>query len=292
MSVSVSVIIPCFNEQESIGNVLRDLEAQMEELGCPHETIVVDDGSTDGSRAAIEESGVSTKVIHHRSNRGYGASLKEGIRAAGMDYVLIMDADGQHPAENIKALLEALEDYDMVVGARKQQGSHHWRLPGKAMVKMVSEVLVGMKIPDINCGFRLIRRADALKHMHLCSDGFSFSTSITLAFLSDHMAVKFVPIDIRPRQSGKSHIRLIRDGIRFLLIIFRIGTLYSPLKLFTPISAFFFLAGMGHYANTYLNEGRFTNMSALLLVTSVLVFLIGLVSEQITNLVYLHHDRK
>lgn len=280
MSVSVSVIIPCFNEQESIGNVLRDLEAQMEELGCPHETIVVDDGSTDGSRAAIEESGVSTKVIHHRSNRGYGASLKEGIRAAGMDYVLIMDADGQHPAENIAVLLEALEDYDMVVGARKQQGSHHWRMPGKAIVKMVSQVLVGMKIPDINCGFRLIRRTDALKYMHLCSDGFSFSTSITLAFLSDHMAVKFVPIDIRPRQGGKSHIRL-RTWFSTIMLILRIIGTFNPLKIFIPPAVLAFVAGMILLVHNIIHS-NISEMTILVLVTSVILFFFGLLADQMS----------
>ncbi|MFC1462384.1 glycosyltransferase family 2 protein [Verrucomicrobiota bacterium] len=280
MKTSVSVIIPCFNEEDSVKGVLEELDGASKGLDCESEVIVVDDGSTDKSLEIIRSSGLASKVIHHRSNRGYGASIKEGIKAAKHDYVLIMDADGQHPAENIAILLEALEDYDMVVGARKQQGSHHWRMPGKAMVKLVSQVLVGMKIPDINCGFRLIRRTDALKYMHLCSDGFSFSTSSTLAFLSDHMAVKFVPIDIRPRQGGRSHIRL-RTWFSTIMLILRIIGTFNPLKIFIPPAAVFFLAGTASFVHNVMHT-NISEMTILLLVTSVLLFFFGLLADQMS----------
>jgi len=280
MKTSISVIMPCFNEEDSVKGVLEELGAALKELDCESEVIVIDDGSTDSSRGAIEESGVATKVIHHRSNRGYGASIKEGIGAAQNDYVLIMDADGQHPPGNIKVLLDALKDYDMVVGARKQQGSHHWRMPGKAVVKLVSQVLVGMKIPDINCGFRLIRRMDAAKYMHLCSDGFSFSTSITLAFLSDHMAVKFVPIDIRARQGGKSQIRL-RTWFSTIMLILRIIGTFNPLKIFLPPAAIFFGAGIVLLIYNIMHR-NISEMTILLLVTGVLLFFFGLLADQMS----------
>ena len=280
MKTSISVIVPCFNEEDSIKGVLEELDAALKKLDCESEVVVIDDGSSDKSREMTEATGVATKLIHHRSNRGYGASIKEGIKAAKHDYVLIMDADGQHPAENIAVLLEALEDYDMVVGARKQQGSHHWRMPGKAIVKMVSQVLVGMKIPDINCGFRLIRRTDALKYMHLCSDGFSFSTSITLAFLSDHMAVKFVPIDIRPRQGGKSHIRL-RTWFSTIMLILRIIGTFNPLKIFIPPAVLAFVAGMILLVHNIIHS-NISEMTILVLVTSVILFFFGLLADQMS----------
>ena len=280
MRTSISVIMPCFNEEDSIKSALAELDTALKVLDCDSEVIVIDDGSTDASRRIIQDSGVATKVIHHRSNRGYGASLKEGIRAAEKDYVLIMDADGQHPAENIGVLLEALEDYDMVVGARRQQGSHHWRMPGKAVVKWISQILVGMKIPDINCGFRLIRRTDILKYMHLCSDGFSFSTSSTLAFLSDHMAVKFVPIDIRPRQGGKSHINLKTWFSTIMLILRIIGT-FNPLKIFIPPAALFFVAGIASLVHN-VKHSNISEMTILLLVTAVLLFFFGLLADQMS----------
>ena len=223
---------------------------------------------------------------------GNGAAIKTGARAASGEVLLFMDADGQHRPEEIRRLLNRLEEgYDMVVGARSrksQAGTH--RAAANGFYNRLASWMVGQKIDDLTSGFRVVRAAKFRKFLYLLPNGFSYPTTITMSFFRAGFAVSYVPIEAS-RRIGKSHMRLIRDGIRFLLIIFKIGTLYSPLKLFFPISLSFFATGLGYYFYTYLIYQRFTNMSVLLFITSVLIFLMGLVSEQITSLNYKDSDQ-
>jgi glycosyltransferase involved in cell wall biosynthesis len=218
---------------------------------------------------------------------GNGAAVKSGARAARGEVIVFLDADGQHDPADIARLLEKIDaGCDMAVGVRSgaTQASIGRRL-ANAFYNRLASWMVGHPIPDLTCGFRAVNAERFRKFIYLLPNGFSYPTTITMAFFRAGYSVSYVPIHAGTR-AGNSHISLAKDGIRFLLIIFRVGTLYSPLKLFVPISLAFFTAGLLHYIQTFITSGRFTNMSALLLSTSVLIFLIGLVSEQITNLLY------
>ncbi len=281
-SRSLSVVIPARNEGAGLQMLLPALRKVL-----PQNTkiIVVNDGSNDDTLAVCEAQGV--KVVHHRYPKGNGAAIKSGARAAMGEILLFMDADGQHKPEDIPRLLQKLEDgYDMVVGARSfasQAGAH--RALANGFYNKLSSWMVGQPIQDLTSGFRAVRADKFRKFLYLLPNGFSYPTTITMSFFRAGYSVAYVPI-IAPERIGKSHVRLFRDGVRFLLIIFKIGTLYSPLKLFLPISLGFFLTGLVNYIYTFLTIHRFTNMSALLLVTAVLIFLMGLISEQITSLNY------
>lgn len=278
----ISIVIPCFNEEASVLTVLSEITDKLKADGRDHEIIVIDDGSTDKTYEMLKGSSVPDKVIHHRFNRGYGASLKAGIRASSHEYVLIMDADGQHPPDNLLLLLEEIDGYDMVIGARRGQGSHYWRMPGKMALKIVCEILVGKRIPDINSGFRILKRTEALKYMHLCSDEFSFSTSVTLAFLSDRLSVKFVPVDVRPRQGGKSRVRIATGFSTLMLILRTIGT-FNPLKIFIPPTITLLLIGMALLIQGLL-ESNVGDVAVLCLISSMMLFCFGLLADQIALL--------
>lgn len=254
------------------------------------EIIVVDDGSTDNTDEICRNHGV--KVISHRYSIGNGAAVKTGARNASGEILLFMDADGQHQPEDISRLLEELgEGYDMVVGARgrKSQANMH-RAFANNFYNKIASWMVGQRIDDLTSGFRAVNADKFRRFLYLLPNGFSYPTTITMSFFRAGYTVGYVPIHA-PKRIGKSHMRLMRDGVRFLLIIFKIGTLYSPLKLFFPISLIFFMLGLGHYLYTFLTLHRFTNMSAMLLITAILVFLVGLVSEQITALSYRDSER-
>ncbi len=278
---SLSIVLPVFNEEKSLRRVLDQLREHFPDA----EVIVVDDGSNDGSATVGKEAGA--RVISHPYNLGNGAAIKTGARAATGAILVTMDADGQHdPAIIPKLLAKLAEGHDMVVGARRagSQASVA-RLFGNSFYNRFASWVVGHRIEDLTSGLRAVRTEKFREFLTLLPNGFSYPTTITMAFFRAGYSVAYVPFDAA-RREGKSHLRIVRDGVRFLLIIFRVGTLYSPLKIFTPISLFFFLLGFGYYLYTFATMSRFTNMSALLLVTSVLVFLIGLVSEQITTLVF------
>jgi len=280
--VSVTVIIPAKNEFRSIGNVVRGIVAVLPEA----EIIVINDGSGDGTGQVAEEFGA--RVISHIYSRGNGAAIKSGARAAKGEVLVMMDADGQHDPEDIPCLLEKMaEGHDMVVGARQGMKSQANLARGGAnkLYNKIASWMVGHAIADLTSGFRAVRRKKFLEFISLLPNGFSYPTTTTMAFFRAGYSVAYVPI-IAKERLGSSHISLVKDGIRFFIIIFKVGTLYSPLKLFFPISSGFFLMGIIYYLYTYLSDGRFTNMSALLFITSILVFLIGLVSEQITILMY------
>ena len=279
----ISIVMPCFNEADTLQDVLDELDGALQRAGVAFEVIAINDGSTDGTADVLARSAVPDKVIEHRFNRGYGASLKDGIRAASHEVVLIMDSDGQHPPENILVLLEAFDGYDMVIGARTRQASHYWRKPGKILLKAICQFLVGQKIPDINSGFRLARRSELLKYLHLCSDAFSFSTSSTLAFLSDRLAVKFVPIDIRARQGGTSQVR-VKTGFSALMLILRIIGTFNPLQIFIPPTIVLFVVGLVYMAWGVFFKQNVGDLAVLFLIMSVLLFCFGLLADQLALL--------
>ena len=291
MSVpSISIILPAKNEAASLESLLPRLKAAAAALGREAEIIVVDDGSTDATRQLCEAQGV--RVVSHPYSAGNGAAVKNGVRAARGELLAFMDADGQHDPELIGPLLARLEEgYDMVVGARTagdHAGVH--RLAANTFYNWFASWMVGRPVPDLTSGLRIARADKFRRFLYLLPNGFSYPTTITMSFFRCGYPVAYFPVQVR-RREGRSHIRLVRDGLRFLLIIFKIGTLYSPLKLFAPLSGAFFLTGLGYYAYTFLTYHRFTNMSAVLLITSVLVFVLGLLSEQITLLNFKDTDR-
>ena len=277
----LSVIIPSRNE--AIG--LQRLLPRLSKLLPVAEIIVVDDGSNDDTRSVCAQFPV--RIISHPYPKGNGASIKTGARAAHGEVIVFMDADGQHQPEDIPALLAKLSDgYDMVVGAR-QSGSHAGthRAVANDVFSRLASWMVMHNIEDLTSGFRAVNAAKFRQFLYLLPNGFSYPTTITMSFFRAGYGVAYVPIHT-PRRIGKSHIRPLRDGVRFLLIIIKIGTLYSPQKLFLPISASFFLTGLGYYLYTFISTGRFTNMSALLFISAIFTFLIGIVSEQISALHY------
>ncbi len=279
--VTISVILPAKNEVEGLRQTLLKLRA----WGGHAEIIVVDDGSTDGTAAVAASLGA--KVLSSPYSMGNGAAIKRGARAATGDILVFMDADGQHDPACIDALLAKLDEgYDMVVGARDwngQAGVH--RGVANAFYNWLATRMTGFEVKDLTSGFRAVRADKFREFIHLLPNGFSYPTTSTMAFFRSAYPVAYVPIPVAKRL-GKSHIRPLRDGIRFLLIIFKIATLYSPLKLFAPTAVVFFLTGLGYYGYTFATQGRFTNMSVLLFSAAVIIFLIGLISEQITALTY------
>ncbi len=278
----ISVVLPAKNESAGLERTLPALKAQWPDA----EVIVVDDGSTDATAAVATEQGA--RVLSSPYSMGNGAAIKRGARAATGDVIVFMDADGQHDPAHIAWLLAKLaEGYDMVVGARDSSGQAnlHRGLANRLYNRLASW-MTGHQILDLTSGFRAVRADKFREFLHLLPNGFSYPTTSTMAFFRSAYPVAYVPIPVAKRVGTNSHIRPIKDGIRFLLIIFKIATLYSPLKLFAPAAVGFFLTGTGNYAFTYLTQHRLTNMSVLLFSASVIIFLIGLISEQITSLTY------
>jgi glycosyltransferase involved in cell wall biosynthesis len=277
----LSIILPAKNEAEGLRRTLPALRARLPVAVV----IVVDDGSTDDTAAVAAEAGA--RVLSSPYSMGNGAAIKRGARAAAGEVLVFMDADGQHAADHVPALLSKLDEgYDMVVGARDRSGQANLhRGLANAFYNRLASWMTGHRIADLTSGFRAVRADKFREFLHLLPNGFSYPTTSTMAFFRSAYAVAYVPIKAAQRV-GKSHIRPFKDGIRFLLIIFKIATLYSPLKLFAPASVVFFLLGCTNYAYTLYAYHRLTNMSTLLWSAAVIVFLIGLVSEQITGLMY------
>lgn len=277
----LSLILPAKNEAAALGPLLARLRERFPEA----ELIVVDDGSTDDTAALAQRAGA--RVVRHPVSLGNGAAVKSGARAATGEVLVFMDADGQHDPDDIPRLLARLDEgYDMVVGARDgtSQASLGRGLANR-LYNRLAGYMTGHRIPDLTSGFRAVRAAKFRRFLYLLPNGFSYPTTITMAFFRSGYPVAYVPIHAA-RRIGRSHLKPWKDGLRFLLIIFKIATLYSPLKLFAPLSALFFLAASLWYVHTFVSIGRFTNMSALLYTASLLIFLMGLVSEQITMLMY------
>jgi glycosyltransferase involved in cell wall biosynthesis len=275
---TTSVIVPAFNEGEAIAAVVGALKA-----GAPwHEVIVVDDGSSDdtGSRAA--EAGAI--VVRHPYNKGNGAAVKSGVRRATGEHVLIVDGDGQHRPADAARLVSKLGDYDLVIGARsKATQATHARRFGNAALNWLAGYLTERPIPDLTSGFRAADRARLLEFLHLLPNGFSTPTTTTMAFIKAGYSVAFEPIEAEQRV-GKSKIRLARDGAKFFLILLKMITIFSPLRVFVPVSLVTFATGSLYAVWTIYRESHVTNSSVLLIMLSVVIFLVGLVSEQISAL--------
>lgn len=277
----LSIILPAKNEAEGLKSFLPRLRKQQ-----PHaEIIVVNDGSSDNTAEVCLANGVF--VVTHPYSMGNGAAIKSGARHATGDILVFMDADGQHQPEDIPRLLAHIDNgYDMAVGARDGDSqASKARGFGNALYNRLATYMTGHEIKDLTSGFRAAKAHKFREFLHLLPNGFSYPTTCTMAFFRSGYSVIYEPITA-PKRIGNSHLNVMKDGFRFLLIIFKIGTLHSPLKLFLPISLSFFFTGLAYYLYTLTSVGRFTNMSALLFSTSTIIFLIGLVSEQITSLIY------
>ena len=272
----VSVIIPAYNEEEGIASVVAGVLAG----GAWREVLVVDDGSND--RTAERAASAGARLVRHPYNKGNGAAVKTGVREATGDVVLLMDADGQHDPADAARIVAPVGVHDMVIGARSARDQDLVRALGNGVFKAVASWLTGRPIPDLTCGFRAARRDRMLEVLHLLPNGFSYPTTSCLAFLKAGHNVAFEPIRARPRVSA-SKVRLTRDGVRFLLIIFKIVTLYSPLKIFFPLSAAALLLGTGYAIWNVHYYGKIPMGAGLLIQLAVVVFLFGLISEQIAS---------
>ncbi len=283
----LSVVIPARNEAVSI----QTLVIRVRELYPLAEVIVVNDASTDDTAALAHKGGA--RVINHLYPKGNGAAIKSGARAAATQVIVFMDGDGQHRPEDIARLLERIEaGADMAIGARDSASQASiFRHTANWLYNLLATWITGHKILDLTSGFRAVNAKKFREFLFMLPNGFSYPTTSTMAFFRSGYTVEYIPIRAAKR-AGKSHLRITRDGIKFLLIIFRVCTLYSPLKLFFPVALMQFLLGVGYYAYTFIEYARFTNMSALLLTSAMTTFLIGLVSEQMTTMLYKHDDSK
>jgi glycosyltransferase involved in cell wall biosynthesis len=279
--VKLSIIIPAKNEADGLNRLLPELKSAQPEA----QIIVVNDGSTDNTADICEQQAV--ECVTHPYSKGNGAAIKSGVRAATGEVLVMMDADGQHQPKDIADLIDTFKQgYDMVVGARNSDSQASLaREFGNGMYNKLARYMTGQPIQDLTSGFRVVNARKFRQFLYLLPNGFSYPTTITMAFFRAGFSVGYWPI-FAPKRIGKSHINLLKDGVRFFLIIFKIGTLYSPMKLFLPASLMFFFTGVMYYFYTFMTDGRFTNMGVLLLSTSVMIFLLGLISEQITALFY------
>ena len=280
-TMKVSIVLPAKNESGAVGKTVTNIL----QLGIVDEVIVVNDGSTDNTKEVAEQTGA--KVVSHPYSKGNGAAIKTGARAATGDIIVFMDADGQHDPNDIPRLLEYIEQgCDLVVGAR-QKGSQASLGRGIAngLYNNLASYMTEQKVEDLTSGFRAVRADKFREFLYLLPNGFSYPTTSTMAFFRAGYSVSYIPIHAAKR-IGKSHIRPLKDGVRFFLIIFKIATLFSPLKMFLPIAVMLFMMATGWYGYTLWDAGRFTNMSALLYTGSIMIFLMGLISEQVTALMY------
>jgi len=276
---NVTVIIPAFNEEENIARVINEIKRNYPVF----EIVVINDGSSD--RTAEVADGAGAKVFSHPYNIGNGAAVKSGIRTAKGDILVFMDADGQHDPSDISKMLALLPKYDMVVGERKRSGqaSFH-RAVGNRFYNWLASYVTKFHVKDLTSGFRAVKADIAKSYIYLLPNTYSYPTTITLGVLRDGYSVRYFPIDTQKRKSGKSGVSILKDGIRFFMIIIKICTLYSPFRVFLPVSFLMFCLGLIRYVYSFITEGRFTNMSALLFISSVIIFMMGLVSEQICQM--------
>lgn len=277
----VSIVMPAKNEAGAIGKVIERIRQALPQA----EILIVDDGSTDETGSIAADAGA--RVIRHRYSMGNGAAIKAGARAASGDVIIFMDADGQHDPADIPRLLRALaEGHDMVIGARSGDGhASLGRGFANRFYNRLATYMTGKSVLDLTSGFRAVRADRFREFLYLLPNGFSYPTTITMSFFRAGYSVSYVPI-VAAQRIGKSHIQPFKDGLRFLLIIFKIGTLYSPLKLFVPVALAHAALGLGYYAYTFSTSARLSLATIFMLTAAVTIFLIGLVSEQITTLMY------
>ena len=277
----VSIVIPAFNEALAIGDII----AKIRVLYPDFEIIVVNDGSTDDTGAVAKDAGAI--VYSHPYNIGNGAAVKSGIRLASGEILVLMDGDGQHDPEEIEEMLGYFPEFDMVVGARpKGHQASYGRALGNWIYNRLASYVARFPIKDLTSGFRAVKSDIANHFLYLLPNTYSYPATLTLGVLRSGRNVKYMPINTKKRKRGDSKIRIFQDGIRFFLIITKICALYAPLRIFLPISFMMFCLGLGYYLYTFFAWGRFTNMSALLFTTSILIFMMGLISEQIAQMRY------
>jgi glycosyltransferase involved in cell wall biosynthesis len=274
----LEVIIPAYNEEENIAFLIKDIKKT---LGDDCRITVVDDASQDKTAEITKANGA--EIIQHPYRMGNGASIKTGLRNAKADIIVLMDADNQHPAQDIPRLLEQMNKFDMAIGAR-DFSKLTWRNFANRFYNAFASYVTLFKIQDLTCGFRAVKRREAQKFIYLLPNSFSYPSTLTLAFLKTGRTIAYVPISSLCRAHGKSKISLLNDGVRFFLIIIRIATFFSPLRVFLPIGILFFLTGLLYYLYTFFVFHRFTNMGVLLLTTSLIIFMLSLISEQISQL--------
>lgn len=285
-SQRVSVVMPVYNEESVIGDILDQVAAQ----SLVDEIIVVDDGSTDGT-TAIVRAHPAVLLVAHPYNIGNGAAVKSGIRAASGDIILLMDADGQHPPEEIPNLLQHIDRYDMVVGARSTGTQADWhRTIANRLFNAYASYIVGYPVPDLTSGFRAVRAPIARSFLYLLPNGFSYPTTLTICLFRAGYAVHYQPF-ASPARTGSSKIRPLRDGLRFLLTLTRLGTLFVPLKIFLPISLLFLLTGGSYTIGRLALAHRFSGFGGLAISIGLVLFMLGLISEQIALLRYINSDR-
>jgi glycosyltransferase involved in cell wall biosynthesis len=275
----VSVVIPAFNESESIADLVHAIQRRYPDF----EIVVIDDGSADNTAEVAADAGA--RVFVHPYNIGNGAAIKSGIREATGDIFVFMDGDGQHNPEDIEEMLAHLPEFDMVVGARgKGSQASVGRGIGNRIYNWLGSYVSKFPIEDLTSGFRAVKAEIARSFLYLLPNTYSYPTTITLGVLRSGRSLKYIPITTQPRRKGSSNIRLLQDGVRFFMIIIRICTLYSPMRVFLPVSFVMFVLGTIRYAYSFITEGRFTNMSALLYVASIIIFMMSLISEQICQM--------
>ena len=276
---SVSIIIPAYNEAAIIGDIVTNVK----KLYPDFDVIVINDGSSDNTSDVAKAAGAD--VFSHPYNIGNGAAIKSGIRVAKGDILVFMDGDGQHHPEDIAKLLEFFPEYDMVVGARSigDQASLG-RAFGNKIYNWFASYVAKFSIKDLTSGFRVVKSKVARDFLYLLPNTYSYPTTLTLGTLRSGMSVKYVPVKLGKRSSGKSNIKMLRDGVRFFMIITRICTLYSPMRVFLPVSFIMFLLGIFNYLYTFIIQNRFTNMSVFLFVTAIIIFMMSLISEQICQM--------
>lgn len=277
----ITVIIPAWNEAGSIAEVATSARNAL--TGREIEILVIDDGSSDDTAANAEAAGAT--VVRHWKQKGYGASLKTGVRQAKHELIIIMDADGQHdPADLVRLLDEQAKGYDTVIGARDRKSFQYAsRMPGKAFLQWFAGFLVGETPDDVNSGLRVFSKQDALQYISILPNAFSFTTTLTLAMMKDAYRVGFVPIQTRPRQGRRSSVTL-RDGLRTILLIIRIAALFNPLKVFLPISALLFITGLGYGAWNLLREFNIPSGAVLCLIAGIIVFFFGVLADQLASI--------
>ena len=276
---TVSIIIPAYNEADSVDQIVSNIKT----IYPDYEIIVIDDGSTDNTVAEAQKAGA--KIFSHPYNIGNGAAIKSGIRVATGDILVFMDADGQHNPADIAILLEHLPEFDMVVGARSiSDQASLGRALGNKVFNWFASYVAKFSIKDLTSGFRAVKSNVARNFLYLLPNTYSYPTTLTLGVLRSGMSVKYVPIKAGHRKTGKSSVKMLQDGVRFFMIIIRICTLYSPMRVFLPVSFVMFLLGLSNYLYTYITNSRFTNMSVFMFVAAIIIFMMSLISEQITQM--------
>jgi len=278
-TTKVSVILPAYNESTDIDDIVSDIK----EMYPDFEVIVINDGSKDDTAAEAEKAGAN--VYSHPYNIGNGAAIKSGIRIASGDVLVFMDADGQHNPADIAKLLQYIPEFDMVVGARSMgDQASLWRAFGNKAYSWFASYVAKFPIKDLTSGFRAVKSNIAKSFVYLLPNTYSYPATITLGVLRSGMSIKYVPIKMQKRKTGKSNIKLIEDGVRFFMIITRICTLYSPMRVFLPVGFTMFLLGVANYLYTYITRGQFTNMSVFMFVAAIIIFMMSLISEQICQM--------